>query len=65
MSEFKRMACAYCEFIFNKDELVNCDGCLVCLECASRSGYEECSCCGAWDELEGGMCQECSDYWGI
>ncbi len=54
------MTCDYCNNVYTLAEFVECNGCLLCEQCALNDGYEECSICGAWDELDGAMCYECS-----
>ncbi len=55
--------CGYCTERFSSADLVDCNGCRICEACARGDGCAECSICGTWDELDGGMCSECNgDY---
>lgn len=56
--------CDYCTERFASTDLVDCNGCTICISCARGDGCEECSICGTWDELDGGMCSVCGgDYY--
>ena len=52
-----------CENCGYRTSLADCDGLMLCAECARDADYSMCVICGEWSTEGGGyLCSDCEDY---
>ena len=56
--------CEYCDDIWDECNLVDCNGCMLCVKCAYNDGWDECPICGTWDYSDIICSNCCKDYYG-